>query len=198
MNYLMPSEYEAYGLETATEESLVGMASALMDAHCRRTTLGRNEYTERLRVRGRNTVRLAYLPVSGGITATRARYGKPGASCFDMAWDVSQAFGLPGSWVELDAPSLDLDARTGEVRLPMGALQLLYDEVEITYVAGEDPLPESVKHACAQIVRNAQSVPALTVKRTALDRVQMDYFGDELLDSSTRVLLAPYVAQKVG
>jgi len=55
-----------------------------------------------------------------------------------------------------------------------------------------------VKAACAQIVRNAQSTPALNVRRGRLDRMYMDYFSDSLLDDTVRELLAPYVAQKVG
>jgi hypothetical protein len=47
-------------------------------------------------------------------------------------------------------------------------------------------------------VRNAQSTPALNVRRGRLDRMYLDYFSDTLLDDTVRELLAPYVAQKAG
>jgi len=55
-----------------------------------------------------------------------------------------------------------------------------------------------VKVACAQIVKNAQATPALNVKKGMLDRMQLMYFSDSLLDETVHALLAPYVAQKVG
>ena len=39
MNYLSPSEYQLYGLEATTAPALVGAASSLIDAHCRRASL---------------------------------------------------------------------------------------------------------------------------------------------------------------
>ena len=47
MNYLQPSEYELYGLETTTALAWVTAASAIVDAHCRRVTLAIAQYTER-------------------------------------------------------------------------------------------------------------------------------------------------------
>ena len=44
MNYLTPSEYQIYGAEATTAPALVGAASALIDAHCRRATLGIAQY----------------------------------------------------------------------------------------------------------------------------------------------------------
>jgi len=65
MNYLQPSEYETYGLETTTAPAWVIAASAIVDAHCRRATLSVAQYTERLLITtGRNTVRLTYLPLA--------------------------------------------------------------------------------------------------------------------------------------
>src|ERR1035438_7003599 len=55
MNYLQPSEYELYGLETTTALSWVTAASAIVDAHCRRVTLAVNQYTERLRTNSGET-----------------------------------------------------------------------------------------------------------------------------------------------
>ena len=65
MNYLIPSEYQLYGLDSTTEPALVGSASSLIDAHCRRATLGLVQYEERIRMMpDRNTVRLTYLPLA--------------------------------------------------------------------------------------------------------------------------------------
>ena len=68
----------------------------------------------------------------------------------------------------------------------------------MTYNAGLATIPNSLKVACAQIVKNAQATPALNVQKERLDRMYMEYFSDTLLDQVVRSLLAPYVAQKVG
>jgi hypothetical protein len=73
-----------------------------------------------------------------------------------------------------------------------------YTELEVVYTAGLSVLPEGVKVACAQIVRNAQATPALNVRAESLDRMRLEYFSDSLVDRTVRALLAPYVSQKVG
>lgn len=207
MNYLAAAELEAYGLEAETAENWIAAASALLDAHCRRATLGVHEYVERIQLAdGCNRARLTFLPLAiadNGTTAlvkVRARYGcaRRGDAGRDLANDFATAFFLPRSWVELDPAAIDACAKTGELTLPMHPLGLQANELEVTYTAGLDPLPESVKIACAQLVRNAQATPALNVRSSGVDRMHMEYFSDSLLDSAVRKLLAPYVAQKVG
>jgi len=209
MNYLQPSEYEAYGLETTTDLAWVTAASAIVDAHCRRVTLAVAQYTERFRTEnGQRPVRLTYLPLSAVAPATspivsaRARYATPrrGELVYEeMAWDAALAFGIPGTWVDLNVPDLDVFPETGEVTLPINVLGWAFTELEIVYTAGLDPFPDAVKVACAQLVRNAQATPALNVKRNVFpDRMQLMYFSDSLLDETVQALLAPYVAQKVG
>jgi len=208
MNYLSPSEYESYGLEATTPPAWVAAASAVIDAHCRRASLAVTQYTERLRmVSGRNTVRLTYLPLAAVAPATspmlsaRGRYAVPRRGEWpyeEMSASVSWVFGLPGTWSELTVSNLDVCVDTGELSLPVNALGLGFSEVEVVYTAGLATLPDTVKLACAQIVRNAQSTPALNVRRGSLDRMYLDYFSDSLLDQTVRELLAPYVAQKVG
>ena len=208
MNYLSPSEYESYGLEATTPPAWVAAASAVIDAHCRRASLAVTRYTERLRmVSGRNTVRLTYLPLAAVAPATspmlsaRGRYAVPRRGEWpyeEMSASVSWVFGLPGTWSELTVANLDVCVDTGELSLPVNALGLGFSEVEVVYTAGLATLPDTVKLACAQIVRNAQSTPALNVRRGSLDRMYLDYFSDSLLDQTVRELLAPYVAQKVG
>lgn len=209
MIYLNASEYGAYGLEKTVPAAWIAAASALIDAHCRRATLGEAQYVERLRLRaGRNTVRLTYLPLatvapaSSPFVAARGRYALPrrgeDSPAGELATDVAQAFSLPGSWASLDPASIDFCAATGELTFPYNVLGLTFNEVEITYTAGLAEIPDQVKFACAQIVRNAQATPALNVRAGNLDRMHLEYFADSLLDHTVRLSLAPYVAQKVG
>ncbi|MFB3915139.1 MAG: hypothetical protein ACE14M_00295 [Terriglobales bacterium] len=212
MNYLLASEYEAYGLEPTVAASWIAAASALIDAHCRRPSLGVAQYSERVRLSsGRQTVRLSYLPLAVVSPATtplislRGRYAVPrrgDAACsaarLKLAQDVALAFALPGTWVTLDVNAVDFCAETGELTFPPNPLGLTFNEVEVTYNAGLASIPDAVKFACVQIVRNAQSTPALNVRSGALDRMHLEYFADTLLDSNVRALLASCVAQKVG
>ncbi len=219
MTYISSSEYETYGLESTVAEAWLAAASALIDAHCRRATLALAQYTERIRLAsGRNSARLTYLPLAPGtdaaspIVSARARYAMPrrgealpafgicGTSSADPDFtaDVALAFGLPGQWSQLDPATIDFCSATGEITLPLNALGLGFNEIEITYSAGLDAIPDAVKFACAQIVRNAQATPALNVRSASLDRMHLEYFADTLVDSSVRALLAPYVAQKAA
>ena len=71
MNYLQTTDYLTYGLDAATDPSWVTAASAIIDAHCRRVTLGVNQYEERLKMPPElNTVRLSYLPLVTVAPAT--------------------------------------------------------------------------------------------------------------------------------
>ncbi len=209
MNYLQPSEYESYGLESTTALSWVTVASAIIDGHCRRATLAVAQYTERMRTDSQQRpVQLTYLPLAAVAPATtplvsvQARYATPRRGEMEyeaLGWDVALAFGLPGTWVDLDVADLDVAMDTGEVTLPVNVLGWTFTELQIVYTAGLDPFPDAVKVACAQLVKNAQATPALNVKRNVVpDRMQLMYFSDSLLDATVQSLLAPYVAQRVG
>jgi len=209
MNYLSPSDYENYGLEPTVPMALVSAASSLIDAHCGRTTLSLARYTERLRVSGTGRVRLTYLPLVPIVAETsptgttpfasvRARYAAVRGGTDELAAAVSQAFGMPGSWVSLTPSTVDYCAQTGELVLPANALGVPFAEVEVNYQAGYGTLPDRVKVACAQIVKNAMATPALNIRANSIDRMHMQYFSDTLLDSTVRTLLSAYVAQKVG
>ena len=198
MGYLLPTEYVAYGLTAETSDDWVTTASALIDAHCRRTSLLAADYVERLRVTsGSQTVRVSYLPV-GAVTAARARYAKPRRGEMGELMGIATVFGLPGSWSALNVSQLDVDAATGEVTLPSTLLGLPFDEVELTYTAGLAEVPATVKAACAQIVKNAQATPGLNVKRSRVDTMQMEYFSGSLLDAQVLMMLRPYVATRLG
>lgn len=207
MSYLLPSEYVLYGLSAETTDDWVAMASALVEAHCRRPTLGVSSYTERLRITaGSQAVRLSYRPLVAAVGANsclsgvRVRYGRPrrGELADTFRDQIATAFGVPGSWSDLDVTSVDVNEAAGEIALPFHFLGMSYSEVEVTYTSGLAVTPVSVKIACAQIVRNGQATPAMNVKTSRLDTLQMQYFSDSLIDSQVQTLLRPYVAERLG
>lgn len=208
MNYLSSSEYEAYGLEASTAPAWITAASTVVDAYCRRPTLGVAQYEERIRIAsGRNTVRVSYIPLATvapaltPIVSARGRYAIPrrGEWPFDdLSSDIALMFGLPNSWTEIDPSTIDVYQETGDLSLPVNAVGLGFSELEVSYTAGLEMFPDAIKVACAQIVRNAQATPALNVRAGNLDRMHLEYFSDSLVDQTVRALLAPYVAQKVG
>jgi hypothetical protein len=207
MSYLDPTEYVTYGLTAETTDDWLEMASALIDAHCRRPGLLVSQYVERMRLTaGSQAVRLSYLPLtplgtaSSPLVGVRVRYGRPrrGELQDPMLAQVAWAFSIPGTWSALDLTSLDLNAVTGELTFPMNLLGLNYNEVEVTYTAGVAVVPAAVKVACAQIVKNAQATPAMNVKGSKMDTLQMQYFAGSLIDANVQMMLVPYVAQRIG
>jgi len=208
MIYLSASEYVTYGLDATTPAAFVAAASSMIDAHCRRASLAVVQYEERLRLPpDRNTVRLAYLPLAAVAPATTPIVSAQGRYCIprrgewpfdDLRLDVALMFGLPGVWTAIDVSAIDYFADTGELTLPLNIVGLWFSEVDIVYTAGLGVIPDPVKFACAQIVRNAQATPALNVKAEHLDRMHLNYFADTLIDQTVSAMLAPYVAQKVG
>jgi hypothetical protein len=183
------------------------MASALMEAHCRRPTLLAAQYTERIRLTaGAQTGRLSYGPLyDGALIGVRVRYAKGRRGEYaDVSLDrelglhIATAFGLPGSWSTLDVTTIDVYETARELTFPANFLGLGYNEAEITYTAGLVTVTEQIKAACAQIVKNAQATPALNVKYSRLDTLQMEYFAGTLIDDGVRSLLKPYLAEKAG
>lgn len=208
MNYLSDSEYETYGLESATPQSFVAAASSLINMYCRRPTLAIMEFIERIRVvPGRNNVQLTNLPLAALLPATsplvsgKGRYAPPRRGEDTAMWELAEialVYALPGTWVNLDVSTFDYFAETGEVSWLGNPLGLAFDEIELTYTAGFSQVPDPVKFACAQLVKNAQATPALNVRAGALNSMHLEYFSDTLIDSTVQGMLAPYVAQKVG
>ncbi len=207
MGYLDPTEYVAYGLTAETTDDWVTTASALMESYCRRPSLLVTTYTERVRLGcGGQVARLSYLPLAtvapatSAVVSARARLGFAGRGEMLDAFreQVLRTFSAPGSWTTLDVSGMDVDVTTGEVRLPVNFFGLRYTDLEATYTAGVLPVPAALKVACAQIVRNAQATPALNVKSSKVDRLQMQYFSGSLLDEQVKALLRPYVAERLG
>lgn len=207
MGYLLPAEYEAYGLPADTTDDWVTMASALMESYCRRVSLSATQYVERMRLTADSqSVRLSYLPLAivapntSALVGVQAHYAQPrrGELQDPMLAQVAWAFSLPGSWSALDPTSIDMDENTGNITFPINFLGLSYNEVEITYTAGLLTIPPAVKVACAQIVKNAQATPALNVRSSKLDTMQTQYFSGSLIDPQVQALLRPYFAQRIG
>jgi hypothetical protein len=205
--YLQPTEYQSYGLPADVTDDWIAAASSLIDAHCRRSTLNPTQYTERLRmVEGSQTVRLSHLPLAAVAPATtpfvsiQARYARPrrGEVAYPLQEEVLWAFSLPGMWTTLDPSTIDFVADTGELIFPLSILGLPYNEVMVTYTAGLNPLPGSVKVACAQIVRNAQATPGLNVKTAKIDTMWLQYFSNSLVDDTVQALLQPWVSIRMG
>ena len=93
---------------------------------------------------------------------------------------------------------MDFVADTGELTFPLNILGLPYNEVKVAYTAGLATLPNAVKCACAQIVKNAQATPGLNVKSSRVDTLQLQYFSGSLVDATVQALLRPWVSVKVG
>jgi hypothetical protein len=203
MGYLLPAEYLAYGLSEETADAWVTAASAMMDAHCRRPSLATTSYTERMRVpREAQSVRLSYGPLVS-IDAVRAQYARPeyGDEIHGdraVLSSFAAAFALPGQWVDVDTSTLDVSLPTGEFRFAWNMMGLRYGQAEVTYTAGLAVIPETVKVACAQVVKNAQATPGLNVKSSKMDTLQTQYFSDSLIDSQVKALLRPYLAERLG
>src|SRR2546428_2458595 len=169
MNYLSPSEYETYGLEATTPAAWVLAASTVIDAHCRRATLGVAQYEERLRIAaGRNTVRVTYVPLAAVAPATtpivsaRGRYAIPrrGEWPFDdISSDIALMFGLPGTWNAVDPAGIDVYADTGELTLPVNAVGLGYSEIDLAYTAGLAVISGAGQGGGAPIFPHGQTTP---------------------------------------
>jgi len=63
---------------------------------------------------------------------------------------------------------------------------------------GAGTIGDDIKTACAQIVRNAQSTPALNASKARIDTMQMQYFSSSLVDETVQAWLRPYVANRLG
>ena len=207
MAYLETTEYESYGLAPDTTDDWVALASGMIDAYCRRASVLATQYVERMRiVEGSQTVRLSYLPLLAVAPTTtplltvRGRYTRSRrGELWPLGLDaVAYAFSLPGAWTQVDSASIDFVSDTGELTLPYNVLGLPYGEVEVTYTAGCAAVPEAVKIACAQLVKNAQTTPGLNVKTSKMDTMWMEYFSNSLIDAEVQRLLRPYVASRLG
>jgi len=203
--YLSTAEFVSFGLPDSTDPALIRVASDLVDTYCQRASVLVSQYSERNRLPEEVPMtRASYTPLTipeGGQTpfaTLKARHGVlrgPGA---DKLGGMMAPFGGPPTWVNLDPAQVDYWASTGEIWLPASIFGVPYSEVEMTYTAGYAEVPEPVKLACAQIIRNIESHPAARVSAAQLDRLQLEYFAGSTLDEDVRRLLAPYVALRLN
>jgi hypothetical protein len=207
MPYLQPADYSNYGLPDSTSADWITAATALINSFCRRPDLNITQYTERVRViSGSRTVRLSYLPLAplgsaiAPLVSLEGRYAKPrrGEAIDNALAEVAWTFSLPGQWTAIDPTTVDFDPNTGELTLPWNVFGLPYNEVSVTYTAGLATIGDDIKTACAQIVRNAQSTPALNASKTKIDTMQMQYFSSSLVDETVQAWLRPYIANRLG
>ena len=207
MAYLQPADYPNYGLPASTSADWITAATALINSYCRRPDLNVIQYSERLRVvRGSQTVHLSYLPLAALAPATsplvsmEGRYAQPrrGELVEEPLMQMVWAFSLPGQWVGIDPSTVDFDPNSGELTLAYNILGLPFNEIAVTYTAGLATIGDDIKSACAQIVRNAQSTPALNASHAKIDTMQMQYFSSSLVDETVQAWLRPYVASRVG
>ena len=128
------------------------------------------------------------------------RYARPrrGELVDEPLMQMVWAFSLPGQWVGIDPSTVDFDPNTGELTLAYNILGLPFNEIAVTYTAGLATIGDDVMSACAQIVRNAQSTPALNASKTKIDTMQMQYFSSSLVDETVQAWLSPYVASRMG
>lgn len=198
MVYLEPSEYARFGLDDETGEELVVSASAMVDAFCRRESLGLAQCTERLRFApGVRSAMVSNTPVASVVSA-RVRLRERWSVLFaDPLEAAVAAFGVEGQWRDVAVEQISFTA-SGEVEIAGNVLGTMFDEAEVVYTAGWSVVPDAVKVACAQIVRNAQAQPALNVKRGGVDAMQMEYFGASLMDDEVKRMLRPYMATRLG
>lgn len=207
MPYLAPEDYPNYGLPAATSSDWITAATAIINSFCRRPDLNIVQYTERLRiVRGAQTVHLSYLPLASlgtaasPIVSLQGRIAQPrrGESPVEYLSEYALFFATPGEWTTIDPTLVDFDPNTGELTLPRNLLGIAYNDLTITYTAGLATIGDDIKSACAQIVRNAQSTPALNASKTKIDTMQMQYFSSSLVDETVQAWLRPYVANRLG
>lgn len=112
---------------------------------------------------------------------------------------ILQQFGGPPAWVPFDVLQLGVNPMTGELWIPAGLLLAYYSDARIWYVAGwsQANLPQEIKVACANIIRNyiqTQGTPIQSglFRRVAAGNTSIERVADAALDDETRSLLLPF------
>lgn len=108
---------------------------------------------------------------------------------------------LPPAWTEFSLASCDINDETGVVTIFPGLPQSGFNEARLRYVAGWQytTLPEAIKRATANLVRNAIDSADLpgNVRMVKSGDAAMEKFRDSVLDADTRSLLQPYKSMRV-
>ena len=209
MAYLQPADYPNYGLPDGTTADWITAATALINSYCRRPDLNVIQYTERLRLVSGRADGAAELSAAGAAGRgddadrehSRAVMRRPRRG--EMANEplVRDCVGILAAGT-VDRDRSELCGLRSEHRRADSAVECVRLAVTtksaVTYTAGLATIGDDVKTACAQIVRNAQSTPALNASKTKIDTMQMQYFSSSLVDETVQAWLRPYVANRLG
>ncbi|MDE2103027.1 MAG: hypothetical protein KGL39_37630 [Patescibacteria group bacterium] len=110
---------------------------------------------------------------------------------------IASFFGGPPQWTQVDLSLIDFDPRTAEVWVPAGLYLSHYTELVVVYNSGYDPrqMPAAIKHACADIVKNALAMAAGVgvLKSISTGGALSMSFGDDLIDNNVKRKLRNFV-----
>lgn len=168
---------------------------------------GLHVFEERYLPQDRSISRVAQWPVQRVVSGLgRYSYGRRSQqvsgnfSEFNLL-AILQHFGGPPTWIPFDVNQLGINPLTGELWIPAGLLLAYYSDCRVYYVAGwsQQNLPQAIKAACANVVRNyisLASTPMLStlMKSTKAGDSAVERFANESIDDETKRLLNPYRA----
>lgn len=110
-----------------------------------------------------------------------------------------QAFGGPPPWYPVDVSHVSVSPTTGEVWVPPGAINAVFSDVRLRYVAGYSAanLPGAIKAATSTAVQSAQNFPELVgnLKSLQAGGSKIERFADTLLDAGTQATLQSFAAR---
>lgn len=159
---------------------LIIRASAIIDGRCKRE-IGVTTYSERIPLTDQRG-HLSYYPVKD-VTEVKGRtaYGITG----------DNFFGVPG-FAETDLSALDVDKEIGAVLCGGSPFGTPYDELEVTYTSGWDPIPDKVKVACGLLIAQLSSSSSSNVKMRKDVDSTIEYFGNDMITPEIADLLSEY------
>lgn len=150
----------------------------------------------------RSQTRVTRWPVARLISGCgRYSYGRRSDQVAGLYNDVNliaavQTFGGPPQWIPFDIRQADISVATGEVWVPAGLLLAYYTDVRLRYVAGypANGVPQAVKQATANIVRNAKSAEFAppNFKTFQAGGSKVERWSPTDLDDDTKNLLEPF------
>lgn len=161
----------------------------------------------RIKEASRRVVRVARWPLAqmmcafGRFVPERrgSQLARSGAVTFPLAELAGGA--APPDWAEFSLSACDINYETGAVTIFPGLPQSGFNEARLRYVAGWQyaTLPEAIKRATANLVRNAIDSADLpgNVRMVKSGDAAMEKFRDSVLDADTVSLLQPYRSFRV-
>lgn len=178
--YLTLEDTDFVPVGVALTLPLIIRASAIIDGHCKRE-IGVKSYTERVPLTNQRG-HLSYYPVQEVTSVKgRAKYGLTGDAFF----------GAPG-FTDLDSSILDVDKEIGALSCGYSLFGAPYDELEVTYASGWNPIPDKVKVACGLLIGQLTGNPNSNVKSKRDFDFSIEYFGNSMITSEIAELLSEY------